>query len=48
MCIRDRKYIVLQYFSDQGLLEGELNLIFEKAKSLSRGQFSGEITTALQ
>ena len=42
------KYIVLQSFSDQGLLEGELNLIFEKAKSLSRGQFSGEITTALQ
>ena len=42
------KYIVLQSFSDQGLIEGELNLIFEKAKSLSRGQFSGEITKALQ
>ena len=42
------KLIILSDYSNQGYLDDELNLIYEKTKSLSRGQFSGEITTYLE
>jgi len=42
------KLIILSDYSNQGYLDDELNLIYEKTKSLSRGQFSGEITPYLE
>ena len=38
------KLLILSDYSNQGYLDNELNLIYEKTKSLSRGQFTGEIT----
>jgi len=42
------KFIILTDYANQGFLEDELNLIYEKTKSLARGQFSGEITPYLE
>ena len=42
------KFIILTDYSNQGYLEDELNLIYEKTKSLARGQFSGEITPFIE
>ena len=37
------KFLILSDYSNQGYLDDELNLIYEKTKSLARGQFTGEI-----
>ena len=42
------KFIILTDYANQGFLEDELNLIYEKTKSLARGQFSGEITPYIE
>ena len=42
------RFFILSEYSSQGLLEGELNLFYEKVKSLSRNQYSGELTAELQ
>ena len=42
------RFFILSDYSSQGLLEGELNLFYEKVKSLSRNQYSGELTAELQ
>ena len=38
------KLLILSDYLNQGYLDDELNLIYEKTKALSRGQFTGEIT----
>ena len=42
------KLLVLNDYSNQGYLDDELNLIYEKTKALSRGQFTGEITPFIE
>ena len=42
------KLIVLSDYNNQGYLEDELNVIYEKTKSLYRGQLTGEITPYLE
>jgi len=42
------KLLILSDYSNQGYLDNELNLIYEKTKSLSRGQFTGEITPFIE
>ncbi len=42
------KLLILSDYSNQGYLDNELNLIYEKIKSLSRGQFTGEITPFIE
>ena len=41
------KLLILSDYSNQGYLDDELNLIYEKTKALSRGQFTGEIKDAI-
>ena len=42
------KFLILSDYSNQGYLDDELNLIYEKTKSLARGQFTGEITPFIE
>ena len=42
------KLLILSDYSNQGYLDDELNLIYEKTKALSRGQFTGEITPFIE
>ena len=42
------KLLILSDYSNQGYLDNELNLIYEKTKALSRGQFTGEITPFIE
>ena len=35
-------------YANKGYLDDELNLIYEKTKALSRGQFTGEVTSFIQ
>ena len=39
------KLLILSDYANQGYLDDELNLIYEKTKALSRGQFTGEVTS---
>lgn len=42
------KLLILSDYSNQGYLDDELNLLYEKSKALSRGQFTGEITPFIE
>ena len=42
------KLFVLNDYANQGYLGDELNLIYEKTKSLARGLYSGEVTVFLE
>ena len=42
------KLFVLNDYANQGYLSDELNLIYEKTKSLARGLYSGEVTVFLE
>ena len=42
------KLLVLTDYSNQGYQSDELNLIYEKTKSLARGFYSGEVTVFLE
>ena len=42
------KLLILSDYANQGYLDDELNLIYEKTKALSRGQFTGEVTSFIQ
>jgi len=42
------KLLILSDYTNQGYLDDELNLIYEKTKALSRGQFTGEVTSFIQ
>jgi len=42
------KLLILSDYSNQGYLDDELNLLYEKSKALSREQFTGEITPFIE